>query len=232
MTSAPGYQAPTVTVSSSLPRRGVSDAVLVVGVVTGDSGPVVIGSADFLDADAVTAIESNLRALGASGGEGQVHRLVVPALPVASVLTVGLGKPRDAWPADVIRRAAGAAARSLDKTGVVVTSLSAIDLEAAVEGLILGAYRFNDFRSAKTAPTDAGLKKITALAAIKIRVSPVPSSPVTRGRVCVRGFLASMGRSASRFTAMAKERTATMATVRARKTRQPGQPPAAQSMPR
>ncbi|BDY32659.1 leucyl aminopeptidase [Mycolicibacterium mageritense] len=165
MTSAPGYQAPTVTVSSSLPRRGVSDAVLVVGVVTGDSGPVVIGSADFLDADAVTAIESNLRALGASGGEGQVHRLVVPALPVASVLTVGLGKPRDAWPADVIRRAAGAAARSLDKTGVVVTSLSAIDLEAAVEGLILGAYRFNDFRSAKTAPTDAGLKKITALAA-------------------------------------------------------------------
>ena len=74
--------------------------------------------------------------------------------------------------------------------------------------------------------------KMAALAAMKTRVSATPISPVTRGRVRVLGFLASMGRSASLFTAMAKERTATMATVRAMKTRQPGHPPAAQSMPR
>ena len=165
MSSAPGYQAPTVTVSSSAPRRGVSDAVLIVGVATGDSGPAVIGDTDLIGAEAVAAIESNLAALGATGGEGQVHRLVVASLPVASVLTVGLGKPRDEWAPDTIRRAAGNAARSLDKVATVVTSLSTLDLESAVEGLILGAYRFSEFRSAKTAPTDRGLTKIIALAA-------------------------------------------------------------------
>ena len=79
------------------------------------------------------------------------------------MLAVGLGKNRDDWPADVIRRAAGVAARSLNGTEAVITTLSDIDLEAAIEGLILGAYRFSDFRSDKTAPKDTGLREITAL---------------------------------------------------------------------
>ena len=91
--------------------------------------------------------------------------MVAPSLPVASVLAVGLGKDRDEWPADVIRRAAGVAARSLNGTEAVITTLSDLDLEAAIEGLILGAYRFTDFRSDKTAPKDAGLREITVLAA-------------------------------------------------------------------
>jgi leucyl aminopeptidase len=165
----PGYQAPTVTVSSSLPRRGVGDAVLIVPVVNGSEGddaqPSVLAAEPYLGGDAVAEIESGLRALGATGGEGQLNRLVIGSLPVASVLTVGLGSARDDWPADKIRRAAGVAARSLDKVEAVVTTLSAVDLGAAVEGLILGAYRFTDFRSDKTAPKNAGLKKITVLAA-------------------------------------------------------------------
>jgi leucyl aminopeptidase len=165
MSSAPGYQAPTVTVNSSLPGRGIAGAVLVVPVVTGDGGPAVTGALDQLDDDAVAAIEAGLKALGATGSDGQLHRLVISALPVASVLTVGLGDQIDEWPADKIRRAAGAAARSLDKVGTVVDALSLLDLEAAVEGLILGAYRFTDFRSDKTAPKDRGLTKIVALAA-------------------------------------------------------------------
>ncbi|MBV8965721.1 MAG: leucyl aminopeptidase, partial [Mycobacteriaceae bacterium] len=98
-----------------------------------------------------------------TGADGQLHRVVVASLGVASVLTVGLGAPRDEWPADNIRRAAGVAARALDKTQAVVTTLSALDLGAAVEGLILGAYKFTAFRSAKTAPKEPGLRKITAL---------------------------------------------------------------------
>ncbi|WP_231750849.1 leucyl aminopeptidase, partial [Mycobacterium sp. NAZ190054] len=58
----------------------------------------------------------------------------------------------------------GAAARSLSGVESVITTLSDLDLEASIEGLILGSYRFSDFRSAKTAPKDAGLRKITALA--------------------------------------------------------------------
>lgn len=162
----PGYQVPNVTVSASLPKRK-SEAVLIVPVVSGpddDSTAAVVGN-PFLDAEAVGEIEVALAALGAKGGTDQVTRVLAPSLPVASVLAVGLGKPRDEWPADVIRRAAGTAARSLNGTETAVTTLSDIDLEAAVEGLILGSYRFNDFRSAKTAPKDAGLTAIVALTA-------------------------------------------------------------------
>ncbi|OBF52283.1 leucyl aminopeptidase [Mycolicibacterium monacense] len=163
MSSDPGYQAPVVTVSSSIPRRGVGDSVLIVPVVTRDDAAAVLAAAPFLDKDAVREIEAALKSLGATGGEGQTHRLVVSALPVASVLTIGLGKERDEWPADTVRRVAGNAARSLDKVAAVLTTLSALDLEAAIEGLILGSYRFTEFRSAKTAPKDGGLRAITAL---------------------------------------------------------------------
>jgi leucyl aminopeptidase len=162
----PGYQAPSVTVSASLPKRR-SDAVLIVPVVSGqdDDATATVVANPFLDAEAVGEIEVALKALGAKGGADQVTRVVAPSLPVASVLAVGLGKDRDAWPADVIRRAAGTAARSLNGADAVVTTLSDIDLGAAIEGLILGSYRFTDFRSEKTAPKDEGLREITALAA-------------------------------------------------------------------
>jgi leucyl aminopeptidase len=161
-----GYQAPTVTVASSLPKSN-SDAVLIVPVITGpdeDATATVVAN-PFLDAEAVGEIEVALAALGAKGGNEQLTRLVAPSLPVASVLAVGLGKDRDEWPADVIRRAAGVAARSLNGTETVITTLSDLDLGAAIEGLILGAYRFTEFRSAKTAPKDAGLRAITVLTA-------------------------------------------------------------------
>ena len=161
----PGYQAPAVTVSSSLPKRKAEKAVLVVPVVSGgdeDAKATVIAN-PFLDAEAVGEIEVALESLGAKGGSEQLTRVIAPSLPVGSVLAVGLGKRRDSWPSDVIRRAAGVAARSLNGTETVITTLSDIDLEAAVEGLILGAYRFSDFRSPKTAPKDTGLRQITAL---------------------------------------------------------------------
>ncbi|BBZ08252.1 putative cytosol aminopeptidase [Mycolicibacterium doricum] len=163
MSSDPGYQAPIVTVSSSTPSRGVGDTVLVVPVVSRDDAAAVLTASPFLDSDAVREIEAALGAVGATGGEGQTHRLVVSSLPVASVLTVGLGKDRDEWPTDTVRRAAGNAARSLDKAAAVLSTLSALDLEAAIEGLILGSYRFTEFRSDKTAPKDGGLRAITAL---------------------------------------------------------------------
>ena len=161
-----GYQAPTVTVASSLPKAK-NDAVLIVPVITGpdeDATATVVAN-PFLDAEAVGEIDVALAALGAKGGNEQLTRLVAPSLPVASVLAVGLGKDRDEWPADVIRRAAGVAARSLTGTETVITTLSDLDLGATIEGLILGAYRFTEFRSAKTAPKDAGLREITVLTA-------------------------------------------------------------------
>jgi leucyl aminopeptidase len=162
-----GYQAPSVTVSSSLPKRKADGSVLIVGVQSGsdENGRATVVGSPFLDAEAVGEIEVALEVLGAKGGADQVTRVIAPSLPVASVVAVGLGKNRDEWPADTIRRAAGVAARSLNGVESVITTLSDIDLSAAIEGLILGAYRFSEFRSEKTAPKDNGLRAITALTA-------------------------------------------------------------------
>jgi len=162
-----GFQSPTVTVSATLPKRGLGSAVLIVPVVAGEDDDVTVVANPFLDAEATGEIEVALKALGAKGGAEQTTRVVAPSLPVASVLAVGLGKARDEWPADVIRRAAGAAARALSGTEAVATTLTELDMEAAIEGLILGSYRFIDFRSAKTAPKEPGLTKLTALSTAK-----------------------------------------------------------------
>ncbi len=175
VSTEPGYAPPTISVASALPRRAAASTVLIVPVVsTGDDdkpGVAVASAEPFLPAEAVAEIESGLRALDATGADDQVHRLVVPSLPVASVLTIGLGKPRSEWPADTIRRAAGVAARSLGGAGAVITTLAELPgtdvCSAAVEGLILGSYRFTEFRSDKTAPKDNGLRKITVLATSK-----------------------------------------------------------------
>jgi leucyl aminopeptidase len=172
VSALPGYQSPAVAVATSLPKRGVGSAVLIVPVVSGsDDGDakasVSVVPGPFLDPEAIGEIEVALTALGAKGGAEQLTRLVVPSLSVGSVLAVGLGKARDEYPADVIRRAAGVAARSLSGTETVLTTLSELDLAATIEGLILGAYRFSDFRSKKTAPTDKGLSKITVLSTAK-----------------------------------------------------------------
>ncbi|MFM9033252.1 MAG: leucyl aminopeptidase [Mycobacterium sp.] len=165
MSTHPGYTAPAVTVATAVPKRRSGSAVLLVPIVSGpgkDAAPKVVGG-PFLDAEAIGEIEVALRALGAKAGPEQLTRLHVPSLPVGSVLAVGLGAPRDDWPAEAIRRASGVAARSLSGVPTVITLLSELHLDAAIEGLILGAYQMHEFRSEKTAPTEPGLTAITAL---------------------------------------------------------------------
>lgn len=90
MTTEPGYLSPSVAVATSMPKRGVGAAVLIVPVVsTGEEdrpGAVVASAEPFLRADTVAEIEAGLRALDATGASDQVHRLAVPSLPVGSVL--------------------------------------------------------------------------------------------------------------------------------------------------
>jgi leucyl aminopeptidase len=162
VSSAPGYQSPAVTVAAELPKD-LASSVLIVPVITGENDAATVVANPFLDAEATGEIEVALRVLGAKGSAEQLTRVLVPSLPGASVLTVGLGKAAEQWPAESIRKAAGVAARSLSGTETVVTTLSELDAEAAVEGLILGAYRFTEFRSAKTAPKEPPLASIVAL---------------------------------------------------------------------
>jgi leucyl aminopeptidase len=194
VSTQPGYLAPTVAVASSLSRRSAGSPVLIVPVVSsGDDdqpGAAVLAAEPFLPSDAVAEIEAGLRALNATGAVEQVNRLVVPSLPVASVLTIGLGKPRDEWPPDVIRRAAGSAARALGSAETAVTTLAALDLDAAVEGLVLGSYRFTEFRTSKTAPKDSGLRKITVLSTAKdAKAQAAHAAAVARAVATARDFV-------------------------------------------
>lgn len=100
------YTAPSFTLATSIPQRGVSAAVLLVGVrpsdKDSDKSPRVV-DAQLLDKAAVKSIEAALTAVGATGSAEQLTRVVIDGLPVASVLAVGLGKADDA---ETIRRAA------------------------------------------------------------------------------------------------------------------------------
>ena len=127
-TAYTGYQAPTVTVATSLPKRGAGSSVLIVPVVsagtrTGRARPCRRGRA-VPDRRGRRRDRGRPAGAGRHGRQRAGHRLVVPSLPVASVLTVGLGKAATEWPADMIRRAAGVAARSLSGTETVITTLS------------------------------------------------------------------------------------------------------------
>ncbi|MCW2589279.1 MAG: leucyl aminopeptidase, partial [Mycobacterium sp.] len=49
MSTTPGFQSPTVTVSATLPKRGLGSAVLIVPVVAGDDDDVTVVANPFLD---------------------------------------------------------------------------------------------------------------------------------------------------------------------------------------
>jgi leucyl aminopeptidase len=135
-------------------RVGDDADVLVVGLVTGDEGPA-LHPAGALDAAVADALLDRLVAVGATGKTDETTRVPAPdGLPVRSVLAVGLGAADDV-DAERIRRASGTAARALDGSTTVATTLAALDAAAAAEGSYLGAYRFTAFRSAKSAPKPA-----------------------------------------------------------------------------
>ncbi|MFI5716579.1 leucyl aminopeptidase [Nocardia sp. NPDC051750] len=130
--------------------------VLVVGVATTDDGPVLVPEdlfGDVLDTDLRARLLDQVTAVGGTGKAEQLIRIPAPAGldDVASVLAVGLGNAAE-FDAEQIRRSAGVAARSLTGVTRAVTTLSGLDIGAAVEGFYLGAYSFTPFRSAKSAP--------------------------------------------------------------------------------
>lgn len=84
-----------------------------------------------------------------------------------AVLLVGLGKKAEAGP-DAVRRALGKVARQLSKRATVATTLAQAGgrssvgaAEAVVEGLLLGAYRFDRYKSEKEDPP--ALRSVTVL---------------------------------------------------------------------
>lgn len=96
--------------------------------------------------DDSTALLSTLNAMGATGKNDEVIKL--PGKSSKLIVFTGLGKIESNYNPEVLRRAAGAAARELSGNKSASFSLphkSVVELAAIAEGAALGSYSFTDF---------------------------------------------------------------------------------------
>jgi leucyl aminopeptidase len=142
----------TISLRNTAITQVKADA-LVVGVGTGSRGLVLTDAAKALEAALGTKLAALLAALGHEGRAEQIAKLPGTGLAAGLVVVVGLGPAptgRARWDLEVLRRAAGAASRSLAGTRTVAVALPAADaaaVGAVAEGALLGAYAYLRYRS-------------------------------------------------------------------------------------
>ena len=120
--------------------------VVVIGTVQGPDGLELAPGADAVAAAFDGGLPELLGVLGATGKAEEVVKVPTGGKLAAPLLVaVGLGKP--GYGTEQVRRAAGASARALGKAKRAASTLSAVDLGAAVEGTLLGAYTFTEYKS-------------------------------------------------------------------------------------
>ena len=122
---------------------GTTD-LIVVGVTAGPDGPTV-AHAPGLTIEQVGALTEAAVAVAATGKPDEVVRVPGEALGLPPVLLTGLGPADPPDPAEVLRRAAGAALRaaSAQRVGVALPTDGAPELVEAVGlGALVGAYRY------------------------------------------------------------------------------------------
>jgi leucyl aminopeptidase len=148
---------PNVTFQTTSPADVRADVVALPIFEGPEAGPGVKEVGAALGEDLLALYKSNK--LRGKPGEA----LNVPTfgrLPAGSLLLVGLGK-RDKVDADAVRRGIGKVARRLARFGTIATTLpQAVDgdgngaVQATVEGLLLGSYRFDRYKGKGTDPAD------------------------------------------------------------------------------
>nr|WP_226352066.1 leucyl aminopeptidase [Pseudonocardia sp. ICBG601] len=149
---------PQTAAHSGAETEAVVDAV-VVGLyapaadAADGTGPALAAGADDVDAAYSGELLELLTTVGATGKAEQVVSLPTRgALSAPRLVAVGLGRPAEGPKAsEAVRRGAGAAARALAGTGSALSTLSAVDAEAAVVGAVLGGYRFDRHRTSTDA---------------------------------------------------------------------------------
>ncbi|MDA3626864.1 leucyl aminopeptidase [Saccharopolyspora oryzae] len=122
---------------------------LIVGTAQGTDGLQLASGSDQVAAAFDGDLRQVLTTLGATGKADEVVKLPASGKLRAPVLiATGLGKVADGGPTgEQVRRASGAAARALTGVERAATTLSDVDLSAAVQGTVLGAYAFTGYKS-------------------------------------------------------------------------------------
>jgi leucyl aminopeptidase len=143
-----------------------ADAI-VIAMRQGDDGPALAAGAAGVDAALGGGLARTLSALGATGQAEEVTRTVAgPGLAAPLIAAVGIGKAADHDPgsadAEVLRRCAGAAVRSLAAPAIRTVALAlpagdAASAEASALGALLGSYSFDRYRSDGQTPADLTL---------------------------------------------------------------------------
>ena len=121
----------------------VDSDVLVVGVGLSNSKLQILSGISEVDS---TALLINLNAIGATGKVDEVIKL--PGKTTKLIVFTGLGKIEPNFSPELLRRAAGAAARELAGNKSAAFALphkSVVELSAIAEGAALGAYSFTQF---------------------------------------------------------------------------------------
>ena len=143
----------------------IKDEILVVGLAfkkpaNKGQGALVIESGDIaLEGKKLLATLSDL---GATGKTDEVIK--IPGGVTKVLVFTGLGENKSTFPDEILRRAAGAAARALAGNSSATFSLpakKAATIAAIAEGALLGAYSFNKFRVDSKVNRQASLKAVT-----------------------------------------------------------------------
>ncbi len=139
---------PNLTLTDAPPGK-LAVNVLVFGIVKGEDGPELAPGSESVTDCSAGALGEVLSTMGATGKAEEVTRLPAGSRCQAEVLLgVGLGAPgENGVSAETVRRAAGAAARALTGTERAATTLSTLDLSATVQGTVMGAYSYQEYKS-------------------------------------------------------------------------------------
>ena len=132
-----------ITLTESIASKGI----LVVGLAFGDGKkPSLIIESGDLVLDTKPLLEM-LKTMGALGKADEIIK--VPVAGFDLLVFTGLGSVAHKYPHEVLRRAVGAATRSLAGNGCVAYSLPTHDIQsvrAIAEGAVLGSYNFETFK--------------------------------------------------------------------------------------
>lgn len=143
---------------------GDLDALLIPIFATDDSVEIPTSTTKVLKDEHAEALLRSLNAVGAKGSAAEITRVPAPeGVDAAAVIAVGLGSEAE-LDAEQVRRAAGAAARSLKGLEHVATTVGDFHFQAAIEGLILGAYSYAGMHKEEPKASETPVKKITVLA--------------------------------------------------------------------
>lgn len=171
-TSAAAPPAGTTLVVSIRPAAKIVVGTLLVGLLRGADGPE-LAPGHGLPTAATKHVAAAIGDLGVTGRAEELTRLArVPEVAAGSVLLVGLGSPSvgdepTGAAADGIRRAFGAAVRSLGdtaKAAVCVPGTDPATVTAVAEGVALGAYAVSRETTSGPATTSTPVKSVTLLA--------------------------------------------------------------------